>query len=77
MIQRGNIAIWLSNDATQQWQTTDKHGGRGRSIKYNNFTIEACLILRALKGLVNLLLNLLDAPIPPQVTAVFASKKAA
>ncbi|MCF6438784.1 IS5 family transposase [Pseudoalteromonas luteoviolacea] len=71
LIQRGNIAIWLSDDAIHQWQTAEKHGGRGRSNKYTDFAIETCLTLRsvfnlplrALEGFVNSLLNLMDAPI--------------
>ncbi|MBQ4835442.1 IS5 family transposase [Pseudoalteromonas luteoviolacea] len=71
LIQRGNIAIWLSDDAIQQWQTAEKRGGRGRSNKYSDFAIETCLtlrsvfnlLLRALEGFVNSILNLMNAPI--------------
>ncbi len=47
LVQRGNIAIWLSEDAIENWTNTDKHGGRGRSNQFSDLAIETCLTLRA------------------------------
>lgn len=43
--QRGNITVWISEDALQQW----KFGGerkKGGQFMYSDLAIEVCLIVR-------------------------------
>ncbi|WP_430929852.1 IS5 family transposase [Pseudoalteromonas rubra] len=47
LIARGNIQLWFSEDAIEQWNNTQHHGGKGRANHFSELAIETCLTLRA------------------------------
>ena len=44
--QRGDITIWFSDDAINQWHPAPMPGQRGRPQQYSDLAIECCLMLR-------------------------------
>ena len=44
--QRGDITIWFSEDAIDEWHPAPIPGQRGRPQEYSNLAIECCLMLR-------------------------------
>ena len=45
LIQRGDITLWISADASDTWSPTPS-GKRGRQRKYSDIAIETALTLR-------------------------------
>ncbi|TMP28565.1 IS5/IS1182 family transposase, partial [Pseudoalteromonas rubra] len=35
LIVRGNIQLWFSEDAIEQWNNTQHHGGKGRANHFS------------------------------------------
>ena len=68
---RGDITIWFSEAAINQWHPTPKEGQRGRPQHYSDQAIECCLMLRQVyklplrqtQGLLRSLINLMKLPI--------------
>ncbi len=50
LIQRGDIALWISEDAIKSW-TPVRNGQRGAPRKYSGLAIETALTLRLVYGL--------------------------
>jgi len=49
LINRGNLTIWFSEDATKSWyQKPQKNKSRGRSFIYSDTYIELALTIRTL-----------------------------
>lgn len=74
LINRGNITVWISDQAIAAWNNTAATGRKGRVNTYTDLAIETALSLRALfrlplrqtqgflEGLIKLLNLKLDAP---------------
>jgi len=69
---RGDITVWLSEDAIAQWYTNDRvYDGTGTPILYTDFSIITCheirqvyrLPLRQAQGFINSLFKLLNVPL--------------
>ena len=67
--RRGNIIVWLSDDAISQWYETDRvYNGTGAPRLYTDFAIVTCheirlvykLPLRQCQGLIDSLFQLMD-----------------
>jgi Transposase DDE domain len=43
LINRGNITLWLSNEAVAGWQSQKKRAGRGRPEEFSDAAIERCV----------------------------------
>jgi hypothetical protein len=50
LVQRGDITLWISEDAIQAW-TPRQSGKRGAPCKYSDLAIETAMILRLVYGL--------------------------
>lgn len=71
--QRGDVTVWLSEDAVSRWRAV-RSGKRGGQQRYSDLAIASCLTLRAVFGLplgqtqgfVRSLLRLMqtDLPVP-------------
>ena len=71
LVQRGDLTVWLSEDALGAWHHTGEaqHGGQ---FVYSDLAVETCLTLRAVyrlalrqtQGFVRSLLGLMDAALP-------------
>ncbi len=67
LIQRGNIALWITPDATRAWQAKPS-GRRGAPRKYSDLAIETALTLRLVlrlplrqaEGFLRSLLDMMD-----------------
>jgi len=46
LCQRGDITIWFSQDALDEWRPAAIPGKRGRPKEYSDLAIECCLMLR-------------------------------
>ena len=44
--RRGDITLWLTDEAITDWHPDKIPGKRGRPQEYSNFAIECCLVLR-------------------------------
>lgn len=44
--QRGSLTFWISEDLLAHWETADKTGNRGRSVRYTKAAIVACASLK-------------------------------
>jgi hypothetical protein len=74
LVKRGSITFWFSEEALQQWKSTERSGKRGRPEKYSSVAIHCGLTLkvllkltfRATEGLIGSLLELLkwDLEVP-------------
>lgn len=74
LVNRGNLTVWISDEAIKSWYEPEKSGRRGASATYSAAAIEACLMMRSLfhlalrqtEGFVNSLFKLagiaLNAP---------------
>ena len=47
-VNRGNLTIWISDEAMAAWYEVEKSGNRGSSITYSKLAIEACLMVKML-----------------------------
>lgn len=48
LVNRGNLTVWISEEAIKHWKTTEKTGKQGASNTYSDFAIESCLMLKML-----------------------------
>jgi Transposase DDE domain len=48
LINRGNLTIWISEEAVESWYAAREPQGRGRPFTYSNSCIEMALTLRSL-----------------------------
>lgn len=48
LINRGNLTLWVSEDAIAGWYAAGHHQGRGRPFTYSDANIELALTLRTL-----------------------------
>jgi len=48
LINRGNLTVWISDDAIARWNQTTASGRRGRTPKYSDLAIESALMIRSL-----------------------------
>lgn len=48
LVNRGNLTLWISDQAMQDWYNQEKTGRRGSSNTYSDIAIEACLMMRSL-----------------------------
>lgn len=48
LVNRGNLALWISEDVIEGWYSTQAPQGRGRPYTYSNACIELALTLRIL-----------------------------
>lgn len=48
LINRGNLTLWVSEDAVQSWYCSEGKAGRGRRFTYSDACIELALTLRTL-----------------------------
>ena len=46
LINRGNLTLWISEDAIESWYAAKKPQGRGRPFTYSDACIELALTLR-------------------------------
>lgn len=68
LVNRGNLTIWISEEALATWYEVEKSGKRGASETYSNLAIEACLMvkmlfklpLRQTEGFVNSLFGMMQ-----------------
>jgi len=68
LINRGNLTIWISEQALAHWYQVERSGKRGSSLTYSNLAIEACLMvkmlfklpLRQTEGFVNSLFEMMQ-----------------
>lgn len=51
LINRGNLTIWVSEEAIANWNVVQPRGKRGRVETYSDLAIETALMLRGLLGL--------------------------
>ena len=71
LVNRGSVTFWIDDSAKAAWQSTEHHGGRGRSNQFSDVAIETVLMLkgvfnlslRSLEGFVNSIFELMDAPL--------------
>lgn len=74
LINRGNLTIWIDDDAIAAWHSVEPTGKKGRIFKYSDAAIECALTLRGLlrfplrqaqgfiEGLFSMLAVKLDVP---------------
>lgn len=74
LINRGNLTVWISDEAIAAWNSTTPTGRKGRTKTYSDLAIETALTLRSLlrlplrqtqgflEGLIKLLDLSIDAP---------------
>lgn len=74
LVQRGNITVWICDEAIANWYSSEKTGRRGSPSTYSEVAIQACLMMRNLfklglrqtQGFVNSLMKMsgieLNAP---------------
>jgi len=48
LVSRGNLTVWISDEAIENWYHEEKTGKRGASPTYADLAIEACLMVRSL-----------------------------
>lgn len=48
LVNRGNLTVWISAQAIQNWHNLEKTGKKGASNTYSDLAIEACLMLKML-----------------------------
>lgn len=68
LVNRGNLTIWISEEALATWYEVEKSGKRGASETYSKLAIEACLMvkmlfklpLRQTEGFVNSLFGMMQ-----------------
>jgi transposase len=48
LVNRGNLTIWISEEALANWYELERSGKRGASLTYSKLAIEACLMVRML-----------------------------
>jgi hypothetical protein len=48
LINRGNLSVWISDEAIVDWNATISNGRKGRSKTYSDLAIETALTLRGL-----------------------------
>ncbi len=48
--QRGSLTFWISEDLLSNWETKDKTGSRGRSVRYTRAAIAACASVKFVFG---------------------------
>jgi len=79
LIQRGDITVWISEDAIAGWRDSEKTGKRGRPRIYSDIAISAALTirsvfhlpLRALQGFLQSIIVLIGAGLPiPSYTQI-------
>ena len=72
LVQRGSLTLWVSDDVITAWRNTEKTGKRGRPRTYSD-TAVLCMAtlkevyhlpLRATKGLMLSIMQLLDLDLP-------------
>ncbi|MBM4254059.1 MAG: IS5 family transposase [Deltaproteobacteria bacterium] len=51
LINRGNLTVWISDEAIATWNLTSPTGRKGRTKTYSDLAIETALTLRCLLGL--------------------------
>src|SRR4051812_35381138 len=70
--QRGNIEVWISDEAVTQWYEKERvYNGTGTPQKFTNFAIITCheirqvyrLPLRQCEGFINSIFSILQLPI--------------
>ncbi len=67
LVNRGNLSVWISEDAIKHWHNLESSGKKGASNTYSDLAIEACLMVKMLfkldyrktQGLVNSLFSLM------------------
>lgn len=47
-MQRGNITVWISDQAIANWYCIEKTGRKGSSDTYSEMAVETCLMIRNL-----------------------------
>lgn len=47
LVNRGNLTLWFSDEAVENWGGSKVTPGRGRAQKYSDQAIECCLVLRS------------------------------
>lgn len=74
LVNRGNLTVWISDEAIASWNVTTLTGAKGRTKTYSDLAIETALTLRGLfqlplrqtqgflEGLIHMLDLKLDAP---------------
>jgi hypothetical protein len=71
LVQRGNIAFWISEDAISKWHPSPERNRQGGQTKYSDIAIQTCLVMRSVyklplrqtEGFVNSLIKLLELDI--------------
>jgi len=72
LIQRGNINVWISDDAAKSWYSEEKTGKKGRPAHYSDHLILTALVvrgvfhlpLRALEGFMNSIAAMMNVAMP-------------
>jgi hypothetical protein len=50
--QRGDISVWMSEDAVNNWhESRETYSGRGRPKTYSDIAVQVCLLFRQLYSL--------------------------
>ena len=79
LVNRGNLTIWISEQALATWYEVASSGKRGASLTYSRLAIEACLMvkmlfklpLRQTEGFVNSLFEMMQiALVAPDYTTL-------
>lgn len=78
LVQRGNITVWICDEAIANWYSSEKTGKRGSPSTYSEVAIQACLMMRNLfklglrqtQGFVNSLMKMsgIDLNVPDYTT---------
>jgi len=72
LTKRGSLTLWVDQQAIDQWLCAAKPTRRGRPLKYTDFAIRCCLLLRAVfhlplrqtQGLTRSIFRLLHSDLP-------------
>ena len=48
LVNRGNLSVWISEDAIDNWYNLEKSGKKGASMTYSDLAIETCLMVKML-----------------------------
>ena len=84
LCKRGSVTFWIDDSAIDAWQCKTHHGKRGRGFQYSDTAIETALMikgifslpLRALKGFIDSIFELLDIPLTsPDYTCISKRSK--
>lgn len=51
LVNRGNLTVWISDEAIAQWNTTERTGKKGRPHIYHELAVDCALTVRALMKL--------------------------